>query len=74
MLIDIWGIVGQLIDNRDIFDHCPKCITINNFDWSPKSFKVNDYWFDNKDLISFVEKEWKSFVVEGRSDVVKRIR
>lgn len=35
-----------------------------------KPFRVNDCWFENKYFISFVNKEWKSLKVEGRSDYV----
>lgn len=29
-LIDRWGVVGNTIGKRDIFDHCPIWIKINN--------------------------------------------
>lgn len=71
-LIDRWGIVGQLIGKREVLDHCPIWIMINNNDWGHKPFRFLDCWFDNKDLIGFVEKEWKSLRVEGRSDNVTK--
>lgn len=64
-LIDRCGIVGQLIDKREIFYHCPICIMINKDDWGPKPFRVLDCQFDNKDFISFIEEEWKSISVVG---------
>lgn len=62
--------VGQLIGKRDISDHCPVWIMINNLDWGPKPFKFNESWFRNKDFVLFVEKELKDMNVQGRSDYV----
>lgn len=33
--------------------------------WGPNAFKVNHCWFQHKDFISFVEKEWNLFDVKG---------
>lgn len=35
-----------------------------------KPFKTNDSWFHNKYFFKFVEDEWKSIEVEGRSNLV----
>lgn len=32
-LILAWGIVGQLIDKRDVSDHCPIWLISNQSDW-----------------------------------------
>ncbi|CAK8542127.1 unnamed protein product [Lathyrus sativus] len=66
VLIDRWGIVGQLTDKKEISNHCLIWIMNNKEDWSPKPLRILDYWFDSKELIGFVEKELKSLQVEGR--------
>ena len=43
-------------------------LSINKDNWGPKPFRVLDCWFDNKDFVSFMEKEWTIIKVVGRSD------
>lgn len=69
-LIFDWGVVRQLIDKRDILDHCPIWLVINQSGWGPKPSKVNDRWFKNVPFLPYVESEWKDIQVEGRSDFV----
>ncbi|CAI8603270.1 unnamed protein product [Vicia faba] len=63
------GVVGQLIGNRDISDHCPIWIVKDNVNWGPKPFKFNE-WFSFESFVPFVEKKWKDFKVEGKGDFV----
>lgn len=53
-LIVLWGVVGQVINKRDISDHCPIWLMLDKVDWGPKLFKVNDNWFENKDFLFFL--------------------
>lgn len=59
---------GQTIGKREILDHCPILLLNNKENQGPKLFRVLDYWFDNKDFVNFMEREWKSILVEERSD------
>ncbi|XP_058766452.1 uncharacterized protein LOC131640058 [Vicia villosa] len=68
--INRWGVVGQLIGERDISDHCPIWIKTDIANWGPKPFKFNNEWFSLDSFLPFVEKEWKSIDVEGRGDFV----
>lgn len=43
---------------------------MNNLDWGPKPFKVNDFLFENKDFIVFVEKKWEILRITGQSSFV----
>ncbi|XP_058752710.1 uncharacterized protein LOC131625893 [Vicia villosa] len=69
-VVSKWGVVGQFVGDRDVSDHCPVWLVYDNSNWRPKPFKFNNEWFANKDFLSFVEKEWQSFSVEGRGDFV----
>ncbi|XP_058759249.1 uncharacterized protein LOC131632522 [Vicia villosa] len=69
-IVDRWGVVGQMIGSRDISDHCPIWIISDKADWGPKPFKIVNAWFDNKEFLPFVEKEWLSLKVSGRADFV----
>ncbi|XP_058733670.1 uncharacterized protein LOC131605315 [Vicia villosa] len=51
-----WGIVGQLVGDRDVSDHCPIWLIGNKSNWGPKPFKDNGEWFSNKEFLPFVEK------------------
>ncbi|XP_058765391.1 uncharacterized protein LOC131638863 [Vicia villosa] len=68
--IQSWGIVGQLIGNRDVSDHCPIWLLSDKEDWGPKPFTFNNEWFFDKNFLSFVEEEWKGLDVIGRGDYV----
>ncbi|XP_058759398.1 uncharacterized protein LOC131632678 [Vicia villosa] len=70
VVINRWEVVGQLIGDRDISDHCPIWIKTNIANWGPKPFKFNNEWFSLDSFLPFVEKAWKSMVVEGRGDYV----
>ncbi|XP_058733453.1 uncharacterized protein LOC131605072 [Vicia villosa] len=65
-LIDNWKIVGQLVGEKDIFDHSPIWMKSKEVNWGPKPFKVNNCWFDHKDFFSFVEESWKKLNVTGK--------
>ncbi|XP_058726223.1 uncharacterized protein LOC131597549 [Vicia villosa] len=69
-IVNWWGVVGQQIGDMDISDHCPIWLVANKNDWGPKPFKFNNEWFQNKDFIGFLEKEWKEMEVYGRGDYV----
>lgn len=42
MVVNRWEVVGQLIGDRDISDHCPIWIITDNHNWGPKPFKFNN--------------------------------
>ncbi|XP_058783145.1 uncharacterized protein LOC131657804 [Vicia villosa] len=65
-----WGVVGQVIGDRDISNHCPVWLVMDGLDWGPKPFRFNNEWFSSNLFIPFVEKEWKSMKVEGRGDFI----
>lgn len=54
-IVNKWGVVGQQIISRDIFDHCPIWLVKDNEDWGPKTFNFNNEWFSFKYFIPFVE-------------------
>lgn len=37
-LIEIWGLIDQRIDNRDILDHAPIQLNYGFVNWGPKPF------------------------------------
>ncbi|XP_058775615.1 uncharacterized protein LOC131649887 [Vicia villosa] len=69
-IVNKWGVVCQMVGDRDVSDHFPIWLISNKVNWGPKPFKVNGEWFSNKDFLPFVEKVWKELVVEGRGDSV----
>ncbi|XP_058741999.1 uncharacterized protein LOC131614433 [Vicia villosa] len=69
-IVSNWGVVGQLIGQRDVSDHCPVWLVIDKENWGPKPFKFNNEWFNNKDFLLFVEFEWKAIIISGRGDFV----
>ncbi|XP_058766821.1 uncharacterized protein LOC131640445 [Vicia villosa] len=69
-IVDWWGVIGQQLGERDISNHCPIWIVADKKDWGPKPFKFNNEWFQNKDFMGFVEKEWKEMEVYSRGDFV----
>ncbi|XP_058752845.1 uncharacterized protein LOC131626046 [Vicia villosa] len=69
-LIASLKIVGQWIGDRNISDHCPIWLMIDDSNWGPKPNRVNNDWFENKDFFSFVESEWKNINIVGRGDYV----
>ncbi|XP_058726991.1 uncharacterized protein LOC131598402 [Vicia villosa] len=69
-IISSWSVVGQLIGQRDVSDHCPVWLVVDKEDWGPKPFKFNNEWFNNKEFLHFVEVEWKAIIVRGRGDFV----
>ncbi|XP_058726233.1 uncharacterized protein LOC131597559 [Vicia villosa] len=70
IIMNRWNVVGQLIGERDISDHFPICLVLDEENWGPKPFKFNNKWFSNKNFIPFVEKEWREIIVEGRGDFI----
>ncbi|XP_058770682.1 uncharacterized protein LOC131644227 [Vicia villosa] len=69
-IINDWGVVGQLVGDRDISDHCPVWFVVDKLNWGPKPFKFNNEWFTFSSFLPFVEKDWKDLVMEGRGDYV----
>ncbi|XP_058759393.1 uncharacterized protein LOC131632672 [Vicia villosa] len=69
-LVNLWGVVGQQIGDRDISDHCPIWLVVDKMDWDPKPFKFNNSWFQDKGFIGFVEKEWSGMNIYGHGDFV----
>ncbi|XP_058726541.1 uncharacterized protein LOC131597898 [Vicia villosa] len=69
-IVSSWGVVGQLIEQRDVSDHCSVWLVVDKEDWGPKPFKFNNEWFHNKDFMLFVEVEWKAIIVSGRGDFI----
>ncbi|XP_058746651.1 uncharacterized protein LOC131619583 [Vicia villosa] len=69
-IVNKWGVVGQLIGKRDISDHSPVWLVMDDVNWGPKPFKFNNEWFSLYSFLPFVEKEWNDMVVEGRGDFV----
>lgn len=72
IIVDRWGVVGQLIDQRDISNHCLLWLQANSEDSGPKPFKFNNEWFQNKEFVPFIEKEWKDIDFSGRGDYVMK--
>lgn len=64
----------QIIGDKDILDHAPIWLKFNAKDWGPKPFRVNNFWFEHKYFKSFVEKEWKALVIEGKQAYVLKER
>ncbi|XP_058747040.1 uncharacterized protein LOC131620033 [Vicia villosa] len=56
-VINDWGVVGQLVGDRDISDHCPVWLVVDKLNWGPKPFKFNNEWFTFSSFLPFVEKE-----------------
>ncbi|XP_058726860.1 uncharacterized protein LOC131598261 [Vicia villosa] len=69
-LVNRWSVIGQMVGTRDILDHCPIWLVLNDKNWGPKNFKFNNERFSFKLFIPFVENEWREFKVEGRRDFV----
>ncbi|CAK8574714.1 unnamed protein product [Lathyrus sativus] len=69
-IIERQGMMGQFIERRDISNRCPIWLKINKDDWGPKPFKTNYSWFENKDFLNYVEKEWNNIKLEGRSNFI----
>lgn len=57
-----------MVGSSGVSDHCSIWIMVNNLDWGPKPFNVLNVWFENINFFPFVEKEWSSLRVHGRSD------
>jgi hypothetical protein len=61
---------GQWIGDRDISDHCPIWLCASHVNWGPKPFRVLNAWLEHPEFISFVERSWKSFQVQGKKAYV----
>ncbi|XP_058759273.1 uncharacterized protein LOC131632551 [Vicia villosa] len=70
VIVDRWKVIGQKIEERDISDHCPVWLVLDNNNWGLKPFKFNNEWFSFDSFIPFIEKEWKEIQVEGRGDFI----
>lgn len=53
-LVDSRKIIGQIVGDKDISDYSLVQIKANKMDWGPKPFRVNSYWFENKDFKGFM--------------------
>ncbi|XP_058767480.1 uncharacterized protein LOC131641192 [Vicia villosa] len=69
-VVNDWGIVGQFVGDRDLSDHCPLWLEVDNNNWGPKPFKFNNEWFSFDSFIPFMKKEWEGLKVEGMADFV----
>ncbi|XP_058739159.1 uncharacterized protein LOC131611049 [Vicia villosa] len=69
-VVNRWGVIGQLIGERDISDHCPIWLVVENMNWGPKPFRFNNQWFSFDSFLQFVEKEWRNMKVNDRGDFV----
>ncbi|XP_058760200.1 uncharacterized protein LOC131633504 [Vicia villosa] len=69
-VVSRWGVVGQLIEDRDISDHSPVWIVSDVTNWGPKPFKFNNEWFSLESFMPFGENEWKKIKLEGKGDFV----
>ncbi|XP_058756726.1 uncharacterized protein LOC131629938 [Vicia villosa] len=70
VIVDRWKVIGQKIEDRDLSDHCPVWLVMDNRDWGPKPFRFNNEWFSFDSFIPFVEKSWNEIKVEGRGDFI----
>ncbi|XP_058763563.1 uncharacterized protein LOC131637014 [Vicia villosa] len=70
VVVNRWEVIGQMIGDRDISDHCPIWVMTDKYNWGPKPFQFNNEWFSFDAFIPFVEGEWKSLKVEGRADFI----
>ncbi|XP_058783711.1 uncharacterized protein LOC131658435 [Vicia villosa] len=41
-IISSWGVVGKLIGQRVVSDHCPVWLVVDKEDWGPKPFNLNN--------------------------------
>ncbi|XP_058765341.1 uncharacterized protein LOC131638809 [Vicia villosa] len=73
IVVDRWDVIGKMIGDRDISDHCPIWIMTDNNNWGPKPFKFNNEWFSFDSFIPFVEKEWLNLKVEGSEEGVRDV-
>ncbi|XP_058783264.1 uncharacterized protein LOC131657935 [Vicia villosa] len=69
-VVSRWEVIGQLIGDRDVSDHCPIWVKSDKVNWGPKPFRFNNEWFTLESFMTFVEEEWKSMKIEGRGDFV----
>lgn len=69
-LINRWEVLAQKVGSRDLSDHKPVWTKSCKTEWAPKAFRVLNCWFDHKDFIPFVHKEWSSLVIKGRNAFV----
>ncbi|XP_058774258.1 uncharacterized protein LOC131648524 [Vicia villosa] len=53
-VVSRWGVIGQLIGERDISDHCPIWLEVDNSNWGPKPFRFNNEWFSFDSFLPFV--------------------
>lgn len=69
-LITRWEVVAQEVKRRELSDHKLVWTKSSNTDWGPKAFRVLGCWFDHKDFIPFVHKEWCSLDIRGSKSFV----
>ncbi|XP_058732688.1 uncharacterized protein LOC131604250 [Vicia villosa] len=71
-LIDEWKIGGQKVGDRDISDHAPIWLSVNDKDWGPKPFHVINCWFEDKEFKTFAESSWNTIHVSGNQSFVMK--
>lgn len=59
-----------MIGKSNISNNFLVCLKLNRSAWGPDPFKVNYFWFERRDFLIFLEKEWPKIKLEGRSDFV----
>lgn len=62
-LIAEWHVAAQWIGDRDVSDHCPVWLKIDDINWGPKPFRFFNCWLDHKEfrpLICSKQLEWFS--------------
>ncbi|XP_058785888.1 uncharacterized protein LOC131660624 [Vicia villosa] len=69
-LIEVWEVVDQRIEKRDISDHTPIRLNVGKIDWGPKPFCFNNSWLKHEDFKAFMAKEWLCLEIRGRGDFV----
>ncbi|XP_058773230.1 uncharacterized protein LOC131647348 [Vicia villosa] len=69
-LIEMWEVVDQIIEKRDISDHAPIRLYVGKLDWGPKLFCFNNSWLKHEDFNAFMVNEWKRLEIRGRGDFV----
>ena len=56
--ISHWPDSSQHVLQRDFSDHCPIILKTMMVDWGPKSFRVVDWWLNQKGYQRIVREAW----------------
>ena len=57
--------VIQVVVPRLISDHCRIKLCSNSIDWGPRSFRFENCWLQNKDLLGLARSWWRPEDVRG---------